>query len=111
MNEISQIQFFVTELLSITDRGEMISIHQLEELADEHKIVEYIRDNFGLKNPEFTPENQLAIKKLVDNIYISEQDAQKYIIHNNGLTYLIAKLVERLGGIAYDYKWNFEDNN
>lgn len=108
MNEISQVQFFIAELLGMIDRGERISIQQLEKLADEHNIINYIRGTFGFKNSEFTSEIQSAVSILIDDLYISEQDAQKYMISNNGLAYLAAKFVESLSLIAFDNKCNFE---
>lgn len=109
MDIFSQINFFRLEILYLLDQGKVISVKELENISDNGDIVEYIGETYGFKYQESTPDNQRLLKEKLKDYYISEGDARKYCIENNGFVYLLHILFELLINDAYDYKWNYEE--
>ena len=109
MDIFSQINFFRLEIMYLLDQGKFISVEELENISDNGDIVEYIGKKYGFKNINSTPENQRLLKERLKDYYISEGDAKKYCIENNGFVYLLHILFELIINDAYDYKLNYEE--
>lgn len=109
MDIFSQINFFRLEIMYLLDQGKLISIEELEKISDEGDIVEYIGKTYGFKYRESIPDNQCLLRERLKEFYISEGDARKYCIENNGFVYLLHILFELLINDAYDYKWSYKE--
>lgn len=104
-----QISTFQSEIVRLLDEGKTISIEEFENISDSNDIVDYIGNTFGFKNINSKPENQDLLKAKLNETYISEGEAQKRAITNNGLVYLMDILFGIILNEAYDYKWNYEE--
>ncbi len=109
MDILSQINFFGLEIMHLLDQGKSMSVEEFEAISDNEDIVEYIGRTYGFKNLNSTPDNQRLLKERLKEIYISEGEARKSNIENNGLVYLLSILFDMAIRDAYDYKWNYED--
>lgn len=107
-NLLFQISTFQSEIAILLDKGTKISIEEFENINDSSDIVDYIGNTFGFKNINSTPENQDLLKAKLKETYISESEARKKTITNNGLVYLMDILFQIILNEAYDYKWNYE---
>lgn len=106
---LSQINFFRMEILALLDQGVSISIDELEKIHDNGDIVDYIGDHYKFKFINSTPDNQNLLKEKLSELYISVGDAQKYLIENNGLIYLLHILCEIFSSEAHDYLFMLKD--
>lgn len=109
MDIFSQINFFRLEIMYLLDQGKSISVEELENISDNGDIVEYIGKTYGFKYRDSIPDNLRLLRKRLKDYYISEEDARKYCIENNGFVYLLHILFELIIHDAYDYKWNYEE--
>ncbi len=107
---IFQVHLFASEILILIDQGKCISLTEFEQIMDEKRIVQYIEEEYGFKNRNSTPENQKLVQQyLNETVYVSENEAYKIGIENNGFVYLLSVLMDFLERTAYDYKWNYEE--
>ena len=109
-DEIFEITKTIQILTSLMDAGFSISIEQVGAFNDDNILVmhlnEYVTECRRF-NDKFCINDRMA--EVLSELYISDGDAQKYAVENNGLAYLINKLKEKLSRITHDYKWNFEE--
>lgn len=110
MNDLLfQVSIFQSEIAILLDQGKTISIEQLEAIHDSNDIVDYIGKQFGFQNINSTQNNQNLLKATLKEVYISEGEAKKHSLNNNGLVYLMHILFDIVLQKAYDYKWNSEE--
>ena len=108
MDIITQIAIFYSEIIRLIDEKKKITIEDLENASDSDNIVDYIKTKFGFQNIDSKPENQNLLKEMLENSYISENEAHKYQVSDNGLVYLAAILFNTIRERCFDYKWNYE---
>lgn len=105
-NILTQAQYLFSEVIVLLDEGKSITIEEFEEKMDNGTIIEFIGEKYGFKNLNSTPENQNIIKQELSALYVSENEAQKKCISNNGFVYLLSCLFEIVQSEAFDYKMN-----
>ena len=92
----SQIQYFSSELLNMIDAGKELSVADFVEKMDDGSIVDFIHAECPTKNINFSPANAALLKSALQNLYVSETEADKKCIKNSGLIYLVSCLMELL---------------
>ncbi len=91
-----QIQYFSSEVLNMLDSGATLSIEDFVQKMEDGTIVEYVHDNCPHKNYNFVPSEATLLKDALQDIYVSENEAYKKCLENNGLLYLVDCLMELL---------------
>lgn len=110
IDEITQLNYMINELLFMVQEKKNLSVEKLEELSDQHEIFSYLKQTYGFKMQCTNTEDMSAVQHFLDyEVYISQRDAEDKKLENNGLLYLIRLLTDKLQNIAYDYKFNLID--
>lgn len=111
MDEISQYSFMISELLIMVNNGNNLSTEQVEQLADDHKLFSYLKENFGFRNQYVIHEDMSQVQKFLDyDVIVTQRNAEERLLQDNGLLYLADRLTDKLTGIAFEYKWNYGDS-
>lgn len=89
--------YFMKEILFLLDKNNTESISDIEKQFDKHNIVQYVFSKYGFKNVYITKDDIPAVQGFLDgiDICVSEEDAHKRGIINNGLVYLVYIITER----------------
>lgn len=111
MNELNdpifnQLSLFANELLRMIDEGQTASIVEVCDNIEQGTITEFIDTNYSFKSLHVTLERIADVNKVLKGKYVSEDEAHKYGINNNGLVFLMLLIVGDLKKLFYDMKFN-----
>lgn len=97
MNTRSLLFLFLTEILKIIDEGETATIPDIIEAYD-NNILEYFNSVHGFSNINSDMNEYQLILPILNEQYVSENEAMHRGINNNGLVYLAHVVLE-----AFEY--------
>ena len=102
----AQMNMFGGELMRMIDEGQKLSVEEVCDHIENGDIVEYVKAKCGFKNINVTVEGIKAVNAVLKNIYVSENEARKVGIENNGLIYLLWLINDDTNRLLYNMKFN-----
>ncbi len=102
----AQMNMFVGELMRMIDEGQNLSVEDVCDHIEAGDIVEYVKTMCGFKNINVSVDNVKATNDVLKNFYVSENEARKVGIENNGLIYLLWLINEDTNRLLYNMKFN-----
>ncbi len=80
-----QLAWFAYELLRMIDEGQTASISDVCENIEHGTITQFIYTHCGFKNVNVTLESIADVNGVLARKYVSENEANKWGVDNNGL--------------------------
>ena len=102
----AQMSLFAGELMRMIDEGQKLSVEEVCEHVGNGDIVEFIKTACGFKNINVSVDNVKSANDVLKNKYVSENEAKKVGIENNGLIYLLWLISDDTNRLLYNMNFN-----